>query len=74
VLALGLVAVLLMRRPPHRRLGDRAAGTMVVDRRSPGLRQPRRRWRFWTAAAVYFGLACLVNGALFAKALVITGP
>ena len=72
VLALGLVAILLMRRPPHRRLGDRAAGTMVVDRRSPGLAQPRPRRRFWTAGALYFALAAAVNGTLFAMALVIT--
>jgi uncharacterized RDD family membrane protein YckC len=74
VMVLGLVAILLMRRPPHRRLGDRAAGTMVVDRQSPGLAQPRPRRRFWTAAALYFALAAAVNGTLFARALVIQGP
>lgn len=74
VMVLGLVAILLMRRPPHRRLGDRAAGTMVVDRESPGLRQPRPRRRFWTAGVLYFALACVVNGTLFARALAITGP
>jgi uncharacterized RDD family membrane protein YckC len=74
VMVLGLVAILLMRRPPHRRLGDRAAGTMVVDRESPGLAQPRPRRRFWTAGVLYFALACAVNGTLFAGALVVTGP
>jgi len=74
VMVLGLVAILLMRKPPHQRLGDRAAGTIVVDRHAPGLREPRGRRRFWTAAALYFALAAAINGTLFARALVIQGP
>lgn len=68
-LLVGLGLWLLMRRPPHRRLGDRAAGTLVVDTASPlaGDRPPKR-W-FLLAAAVYFVLRCLVNGTIFAMAL-----
>ncbi len=68
-LLLGLGLWLLMRRPPHRRLGDRAAGTVVVDDRAPLPRRRPARRRLWTAAAVYFALCCLVNGAVFAATL-----
>jgi len=65
----GLGLWLLMRKPPHRRLGDRAAGTLVVDDDSPLVAgRPSRRW-FWAAAAIYFGLCCTINGMIFALAL-----
>jgi len=68
-LLLGLGLWLLMRRPPHRRLGDRVAGTVVVDDRGPAPRHRPSRRRLWAAAAVYFALCCLVNGAVFAATL-----
>jgi len=65
----GLGLWLLMRRPPHRRLGDRAAGTLVVDAHSPLVRRrPGRAW-FVIAAAVYFILRCVINGLGFALTL-----
>jgi len=68
-LLIGFVLWLLMRKAPHQRLGDRAAGTLVVadGRAAPNGPPPRRR--LWLAAAAYFALSCLVNGAVFAAAL-----
>jgi len=68
-LLFGFVLWMLMRKPPHLRLGDRAAGTLVVadGRAEPGA--PRSRRRLWVAAAAYFVMCCLVNGVVFAAAL-----
>lgn len=50
---LGLPARLSMREPRNQRLGDRAAGTLVVDARSPHLLEPRPTWALPLAVALW---------------------
>lgn len=67
----GLPAVLSMREPFNQRLGDRAAGTLVVEARSPHLVTPRPSWvlpltvALW-AAGQFVTIALLLLVALVA--------
>lgn len=49
----GLPAVLSMREPRNQRLGDRAAGTLVVDAHSPRLLETRPAWAAPLAIAIW---------------------
>lgn len=49
----GLPAVLSMREPLNQRLGDRAAGTLVVEARSLHLLTPRPTWALPLAVALW---------------------
>jgi uncharacterized RDD family membrane protein YckC len=63
-----LPALMSMREPPHQRLGDRAARTLVVAAGAPGLAAPRPRWASLVALAIWalgYGL-CLVVVLLLA--------
>lgn len=67
----GLPAVLSMREPFNQRLGDRAAGTLVVEAHSPHLLTPRPSWvlpltvALWTAGQ-FVAIALLLLVALAA--------
>lgn len=55
----GLPAVLSMREPLNQRLGDRAAGTFVVEARSPHLLEARPAWAAPLTIAVWTVLTFL---------------
>lgn len=70
-LLFGLPALLSMREPLNQRLGDRAAGTLVVDARSPHLLETRPTWALPLAVALWAAGQFLAIALLLLVALAV---